>query len=206
MHNEVNKIKLVLLMGGPSSEHEVSLKTGEMISKALNKNKYDVTSVLISKDCRWVFGNPSTGSGQTLDEKSAIKKLKEDGTQVVFMAMHGEYGEDGTVQKLLEEAGITFTGSSSKASALGMDKVLSSEVLSQAGVLVPEYIVLSKGEKGGLAHGLKYPLVVKPADRGSSVGVSIVNDDEQFLSGIAEAFKYSDKVMVQAFIKGRELT
>ncbi|OGY66445.1 MAG: hypothetical protein A3A04_00500 [Candidatus Harrisonbacteria bacterium RIFCSPLOWO2_01_FULL_40_28] len=193
--------KVAVLMGGPSSEHEVSLKTGNKIISALQRDKYEVAPITIRKDRMWVFPD-----GEVVVEERGMQKLKSDNVDIVFIAMHGEYGEDGTIQKLLEDAEIAFTGSNAKASALGMDKVRAGEIFEAGGLLIPKTVVLTRSEMGGIAHDLRYPIVVKPADGGSSVGITICNNNEEFLNGIGEAFRVSDTIMLQEFIKGREFT
>lgn len=164
-------------MGGPSAEHEVSLKTGKMIIAHLDKSKYRAKAVVVNKNGKW----PIT-----------LATLKKN-FDLAFIAMHGEYGEDGTVQALLEKKHIAFTGSGSKASALGMSKQLSMIAFQKAGLCVP-----------GAPQQL--PLVVKPADRGSSVGVSIVRELPALPAAIARALYASPNILVQEFIAGRELT
>lgn len=166
-------------MGGPSSEYEVSLKTGRMILKSLDKKRYFVKSVLISKQGKWPI-------------KPEFLKKNFD---LVFIAMHGEYGEDGTVQKILERFKIPYTGSDSRASKLGMDKLKAAEIFKKAGLKVPA--------EADLKH---FPVVIKPSDRGSSVGVSVVNSLEEMPAAIEEALKHSDCLVIQEFIRGRELT
>jgi len=183
-------------MGGPSSEHEVSLNTGKEIVKHLDRHKYNIGSIVIPKKGSWFFPKP-IASGV-----------------IVFIAMHGEFGEDGTVQGLLESRGIPYTGSGILASALGMDKPRQAALFHQAGLKVPEFIVLQKSDwrknkkriAADMAKNFSMPCVVKPANRGSSVGVSIVKSGKELAGAIQFAFFYADLVMVQKFIRGREVT
>ena len=194
--NGNGKIRIVVLMGGPSAEHEVSLNSGEMVMNNLDPAKYEATAVVVGKDGKWPI---------------SFKKLRED-FDIAFVAMHGEYGEDGTLQAILEKEKIPFTGSDSRASRLGMDKVESAKVLGKAGLLIPTFTVLSAG--GGSSFGGKndnghlfdFPVVVKPTDRGSTVGVSIVDNVRDLPKAIELARKSSENVMIQKYIKGRELT
>jgi len=174
-------------MGGPSAEHEISLKTGAMVLKNLERGKYSTFPFLIAKNGKW----PMT--------PKALKKKCD----MVFIAMHGEFGEDGTVQAILEKSKIPYTGSGVKASRLGMDKVKSFKIFARAGLNVPDYEVL-KNNKGKIKINL--PLVVKPADRGSSVGLSIVQNPKKILAALKLAFKFSRVAIVQKYIRGRELT
>lgn len=179
-------------MGGPSSEHKVSLQTGGKIAEHLDREKFEVLPVKIKKNGKW----PIT-----------LADLKEK-ADVAFIAMHGEYGEDGQVQSLLETFSIPYTGSGPMASAWAMDKGKAQLVFAENGLSVPEGIIFKKTDSDIDWEKVKQwelPLVVKPADRGSSVGVSIVKKFENLGSAIRQAFQRSDIVMIQKYIKGREL-
>lgn len=172
-------------MGGPSSEYQVSLKTGEMVLKNLNPDRYSAQAVVVDKKGRWPV------------RKKEFKKNFD----VVFLAMHGEYGEDGTIQKILEKMRVPYTGSDSKASQLGMNKERSLKLFKKAGLAVPDFVTnVKKMQSIGL------PLVIKPLDRGSSVGVSIVKSFGELVPAIKLARNYSSKIMAQKYIKGREYT
>ncbi len=171
------KLRIAVLSGGPSAEHEVSLKTGKMVADNLDKNKYEILPIIISKKGEWPM---------------PIEDLKNN-VHAAFIAMHGEYGEDGTLQNELEKISVPFTGSRAGASRLGMDKVASLAIFSGAGLRVP-----------GVAKGC--PMVIKPADRGSSVGVSIIKNEALIPNAIQKALKYSPNIMMQQFITGREFT
>lgn len=183
-------------MGGPSSEREVSLATGKVILNALDKNKYNVRPIIVSKQ------------GKGLDKIAKIK------TDVAFIAMHGEFGEDGTAQGFLEALGVPYTGSGILASSLGMDKVRSLRLFRDHGLSVPDFIVINKTEwvknkqviLSDLLKGFNFPLVIKPADRGSSVGVAIVENKKTLKEAVKKAFKCSEIIKAQKYIKGRELT
>ncbi len=185
------KLRVALLMGGPSAEHEVSLSSGEVIGNHLDKDKYEVIPVVVSKSGEWPF---------------EIGELKEM-ADVAFIAMHGEYGEDGTVQEELRDAEIPYTGSDVLSSALAMNKILSGRLLASHGIDVPEFIVVQKHEKTpGSLGGLDFPVVVKPADRGSSVGITIARTMDELVPALRNAFGFSRDVMIQEFIPGREVT
>lgn len=173
-------------MGGPSAEHEISLKTGEQVLANISPRKYDAEKIIISKDGKWPI------------DLADFKKRFD----VAFVALHGEYGEDGTVQKILEKEKIRFTGSSSKASKLGMDKTKSSVVFQKVGLTTPRFSVLRNGN--GLLFD--FPAVIKPMDRGSSVGLSIVENVRDLAYAIELAQKYSSNVMIEEYIRGKELT
>lgn len=181
------KKKIAVLVGGPSAEHEISLRTGRMILKNLDRKKYAAKVIKISANGRW---------------PTPLTKLKKD-FDVAFIAMHGEYGEDGTVQRILKRRQIPFTGSGIRASQLGMDKMKSLTLFKKAGLIVPASEMLRLGTRYNPRH---YPVVIKPNDRGSSVGISIVERFQDFPAAIDLALKYSPQVIIQEYIKGREFT
>lgn len=196
-----NKIKVAVLRGGPSSEYEVSLKTGFGVISNLPEEKYKVIDVLVDKKGEWFV------EGVLI--KPETIGIRAD---VVFIALHGEYGEDGTVQKFLEIHGIPFTGSKSLASALGMNKILTKKIMKQYGIPTPHGRVVRKDEAPvqKLAHDLfktfLQPSVIKPATAGSSVGVSVVHTIHEIEAGLTKAFEVSPTVLVEECIKGKEGT
>lgn len=183
-------------MGGPSSEHDVSLETGTMVLASLDRKKYEALPVVVQR------------------ERGAEFELPKDGVDAVFIAMHGEYGEDGTVQGLLETLGVPYTGSDVLASALGMNKPLSSRLLADCGLNVPDFMTVGRREFVAASEAaameavrkLGLPLVAKPADRGSSVGVTVVRDAQSLVPAIAEALRHSREAMVQRYMAGKEVT
>ncbi len=183
----MEKLCIAILMGGPSLEYDVSLKTGKMMAENLDKQKYVVKKFLISRKGEWPISleKLSPGGRSPFGRKNSF--------DLVMIAMHGEYGENGEVQKILEKAKIKFTGSDSRASRIGMDKILSAKMFRKAGLNVPE-------------NTKKIPLVVKPVDRGSSMGVSIVRDKKELAMAIKKARTCSRNIMMQEFILGREFT
>lgn len=186
------KIRIAVLSGGPSAEYAVSLNTGRQVMKNLDKKKYGARRVVISKTGKWALS------------PVFIKKNFD----AVFLAMHGEYGEDGTIQKILEKNKILFTGSGARASRLGMDKIRSGAVFRQAGLNVPRFIKarnIFPFEKGGL-RGISFPIVVKPNDRGSSVGTGVARNPKELAVKIKKARKFSGDILIQEYIKGREFT
>jgi len=220
------KIKVAVLMGGPSAEHEVSLHTGEEVVKNLDPRTYIAEPVMITKTGKWIvvpersrlIGATAVGSRaravRALAERAGSREIVERKTDVVFIALHGKYGEDGTVQGLLDAFGMPYTGSGVLASALGMDKPRSLAIFREAGLLVPDFEIVTRAEarKRGqnfMRHAIRrfgLPLAVKPADHGSSVGVSIVRKKKQLSGAIREAGKYAKEIIVQKYVKGRELT
>lgn len=201
------KLNLALIMGGPSPEHEVSLNTGKVILKSLDKRKYRITPIRITKKETWIFPE-----GIKLNTAEALRRLKTLKTDVVFIAMHGAYGEDGTIQKLLDRALIPYTGSGAKASRLAMDKTLSNKLFTNNGLVIPKSLVISKkgfkSEKTRerILKTFSLPIVVKPSNAGSSVGVTIIKGASGLASALSKASQLGEKILIQEFINGREIT
>lgn len=187
------KMRIALFMGGPSAEHDISLKSGQKILSALNRQKYEVFPVLISREGRWSL---------------SLAEVKEKCDVALLAAMHGEYGEDGTLQSILKKARVPFTGSGPMASKKGMDKAASDRIFRRAGLLTPKFFELKKRffAPDKVKSPFGFPVVVKPSDRGSSVGVSIVRREKDLAAGLKKAFEYSNRAMLQEFISGKELT
>src|SRR3989338_7800366 len=196
-----NTIKIGVLMGGPSSEHEVSLNTGAVVMQNLNKDKYEAIPIKIEKDGQCLI------NGKLTSLEKAFKDFN-----LIFNALNGTFGEDGRVQALLEYYGVRYTGSGIAASALAMDKLRSREIFKLAGFCVPKTLEIKKGENYRARLNLfitkiaKLPVVVKPCSNGSSVGVSVVSDNGELAKAINKAFELDKKVLVEEFIKGREVT
>jgi len=217
MEENNKKLNVVILMGGPSAEHEISLATGSMIVSALDKNRYNLKPITITKEGKWLLpraGLKFLGDG-SLKKESAMVAM-ENGramdeiksrkmADVAFLALHGTYGEDGAIQGLLELLGIPYTGSGVLASALGMDKEMAKKILKREKILTPNYFIFTKNNHVSLKK-VKFPCVVKPNNQGSSVGVSIVKGPGQFKKAIRKAFEYGARVMIEDFIEGREIT
>lgn len=209
--------------GGKSPEHEISLISGQEVIRNLDKSKYAVFPVVISRDGKaWRLTDPKSALSLPDPLKARVSKkeiipdsYKEisgadklaGGVEVAFIAMHGPYGEDGTIQGLLELAGIPYTGSKVLASALGMDKIKFREILQGKGLPIPKYIVVNKNEKIRGLRGLgKPPYFVKPYNQGSSVGASIVKKKSELSKALRLAYRYSEIALVDEYLKGRELT
>lgn len=180
--------RVAVLYGGQSSEREVSLKTGAACAEALRSKGYEVA--LIDVDFE-VAG-----------------RLRDEGAQVVFVALHGRWGEDGCVQGLLEAMGLPYTGSGVLASSVGMDKVRSKLLFKDLGLAVADYRVFSP-ERALAIHGadlpFAFPVVVKPSGEGSSVGVSLVKDPTHLGAACREATRWKGDVIVERYIKGKEV-
>jgi D-alanine-D-alanine ligase len=213
------RLRVALLFGGRSGEHEVSLRSGASVANALSQS-HDVVPVLVDREGGWwlqeggvaerggvpVFLVPSPREGGTL------RRLDGSGVaarpDVYFPMLHGTYGEDGTIQGLFELAGVPFVGSGTAASAAGMDKALMKGLFAAAGLPQADYRVLRPHERkdaGTLVASLGLPLFVKPANAGSSVGVSKVKRREDLETALDGAFAYDRKVVVEQAIDAREI-
>lgn len=223
-------MKIVVLAGGISTERDVSLSSGVMIYRALRKNGHkavlldvylgytgDDTDVIFEKEEDW------TKEIGTISENNPdieqIKAMRPDGDRnffgpnviaicqaadAVFMALHGENGENGKIQACFDLMGITYTGTDYVSSALCMDKGLSKDIFACHGIPTPAGIRLKKGENP--AKEIPFPCIVKACCGGSSVGVSIAAKEEEYADALAEAFRYDDEVIVEQYIKGREFS
>lgn len=194
-----HKIHVGVLRGGPSSEYDVSLKTGGSILKHLGE-KYHAHDILIDKDGVW------HSQGLPRNPDRILRKL-----DVVFNALHGEYGEDGAVQRILEHFKIPFTGSGILGSSLAMNKVQAKKMFERAGLQVPKTHILKRDDttKESLYEfyiSLPYKVIVKPISKGSSVGVALVRDFGSFVRSLDALFGTEEQVLVEEFIEGREAT
>jgi len=196
----MSKKSIVILRGGPSSEHEVSLKTGRSVIDTL-KDHHDILDVIIDKKGRWYV------SGLERQPHEVIK-----GKDVVFNAMHGEYGEDGQVQELLEKLQIPFTGPKKFGAVLSINKPNTKKIYQSLGLKTPHSKVIDKIETDtdnialDLFRNFPMPMIIKPIDKGSSVGLSIVRDFQSLKSTLAKLFETSNKLLVEEFIEGKEGT
>lgn len=219
-------MKLTVLLGGTSSERDVSIASGVRMAAALQRCGHDVRVV-----------DPATGAVR-LDDLSGGVSLRPPSEEelatlraggaaarlltipevleadVVVLALHGGHGEDGTVQALLDMAGVRYTGSGHLASALAMDKDMSKRIFRHAGVRTADWLMLTgrpeaatEGEiVAALEGSIGYPVVVKPSKQGSTVGLGIVRRREELMAAVVEAFRHDDEVMLERFVPGRELT
>jgi len=197
----MKKIKIAILMGGPSSEHEISLKSGMNVYHNL-PDKYLKIPIVIDKNLFWHI------DGKKYSQRKAIKLLKEKKIDLVFLTLHGKYGEDGKIQRILNKAKIKFTGSEEKASKIGIDKLKTYSVLKKHKILFPETYTANEFIKK-FKYNFPFPIVIKPNDGGSSIGVSILKKDlnkKNFLKALNYAKKYSRKIIVQRYIEGLEVT
>ncbi len=186
--------RIGVLMGGPSSEREVSLLSGQAVFQHLRQLNPDVVAIDI----------------KTEDSVQNTHLIKSQGIDCAFIALHGRFGEDGEIQKLLDDLKIPYTGSGVVASRLAMDKVASREIFSAHGLSVPQYEVCEKKaynkQAGFKCHHLQFPLVIKPATHGSSVGLSIIDKEEDLKIGLDLAFSFDERIIIEEYIKGKEVT
>jgi len=178
-------------MGGLSSEREVSLKSGRAVFDALKNSGWDVFPLEVKQET----------------EEEIRRLIEEHAVDVVFIAMHGGFGEDGRLQHILEKIRVPYTGPGEAASRLAMDKVSSHRLFARAGLHLPAHRVFTRRARYFCGfHFLPYPVVVKPAAQGSSIGVSFVSRPEQLGSAVVSAFQYDDTILIEEFIKGPEIT
>ena len=186
----MTRLKVALLAGGISSERDVSINSGNQVYDALDRARYDITRY-----------DPATDLGRLVAEASGI--------DVAFIVLHGPYGEDGTVQGLLELLHIPYQGSGVLGSALAMDKWTSKRLYKEAGLPVPPFEVLVRGQGYDaeiLADKVGFPLIVKPRYGGSSIGTTVVQTPQELPEALSRAFQYGPYVIVEAYLKGTEIT
>jgi D-alanine-D-alanine ligase len=218
----MRKIRVGILFGGKSSEHEISLLSAKSVVEALDKEKYEPVLINIDRNGVWhlkaeiedLSGESSVAivpkkEGSDLIHLSSPTQTASS-VEVVFPILHGTFGEDGTVQGLLKLAGIPFVGAGVLGSAIGMDKDVAKRLLRDAGIEIARFLVIHQHRKNSTSYEecvekLGLPFFIKPANAGSSVGVAKVKTKEDFESALEEAFLYDRKVLVEEFIKGREI-
>ncbi|MFZ2322276.1 MAG: D-alanine--D-alanine ligase [Ignavibacteriaceae bacterium] len=212
------KLKVLLLLGGTSPEREVSKSTGKSVYSALLNLGYQV-----------VVLDPAYGINQPLEVEKyftendyseisnenyldAVNLISPSEFDVAFLALHGKYGEDGTIQSLLDLKGIKFTGSKVLSSAIAMDKIMSKILFEEYNVPTPKWFHFKFGEKSNgevkqlIEKKFGFPAVIKPNDQGSTVGLTICKTASQLDEAISNAFKYSDRILIEEYIAGREMT
>ena len=228
----MRKIRVGVLCGGRSAEHEVSLQSARSIVEAIDRDRYEIALVGIDRDGRWHrFDEASylrngddptrialppagddvavlrgSGSPVIVDVRARGADAPVD---VVFPALHGPYGEDGTIQGYLELAGVPYVGAGVLGSSVGMDKDVANRLLKAAGLPKADFLALRSLQEApgwdGVVEGLGSPVFIKPANLGSSVGISKASTAEDYARGLEEAFCYDTKVVVEEYIRGREI-
>ncbi|MFA5926202.1 MAG: D-alanine--D-alanine ligase family protein [Parcubacteria group bacterium] len=229
------KINLAVIFGGKSGEHEVSLSSARGVMGNLDKEKYNIIPIAITKKGNWLIGDKgaeymklnsdkagkegaiSAEESQKLvtiseEEKSFVKYAEGNingKIDMVFPILHGPFGEDGRLQGMLDMLGVPYVFSGVLAHALGMNKPKAKIIAAKFGVPVPDDVVVKRGEELNLEEiieKLALPMMVKPSELGSSVGISLVKTKEELERGIRDAFSHGDEVILEQYIKGREFT
>ncbi|MBT2582916.1 D-alanine--D-alanine ligase [Planococcus sp. ISL-109] len=220
------KKRIGLLYGGKSAEHEVSLTTASAFSKALDFDKYEVYPIYITQEGEWRKGSPLEGPVSSIEElqlpgdqerKNDISGFLADsenaGLDVVIPLLHGPNGEDGTVQGLLEVMNLPYVGNGVLASSAGMDKVVMKQLFEQAGLTQTPYVYFLRRDwknrqdfwSDKVEAELSWPVFVKPANLGSSVGISKAETREELISAVEEALKFDRKIVIEQGVVGREI-
>ena len=203
-------INVAIICGGRSSEHEISCISASGVISAIDRSKYQPTLIGITKSGKWVLLPNETKfeiNGDKLPEvpeSAPVIALEEIKADVVFPILHGPYGEDGTIQGLLEMLDVPYVGNGVLASAVAMDKHFAKQIFMAHGISVAPGVVLQEGDEIK-DHGLGYPLFVKPARGGSSRGTHKVKRSEDLVAAVTDAFKYDRKVILEKAIAGREI-
>jgi D-alanine-D-alanine ligase len=199
------RLRVAVLAGGRSSEHEISLASARSVLESLDPEQYDVVTVAIGRDGRWELGSGG-GDGsvaETLPVPAANAPATLGAVDVVLPILHGPFGEDGTVQGLLELAGVAYVGAGVAASALCMDKDLFKKVLRDSGITVAQHVALRPGDP--VENPFGYPCFVKPARLGSSVGITKVHDESELGPALELAFRHDEKVLIEELLDGIEV-
>jgi D-alanine-D-alanine ligase len=227
------KIRVGILFGGRSAEHEVSLQSAKNIIDAIDTNKYEVVLIGIDKKGRWYLNEesrflvpttesglatlPETGENLALVPGKQVEQLvalsgeqKPGSLDVIFPVLHGPFGEDGTVQGLLKLANIAFVGAGVLGSAVGMDKDVMKRLLRDAGIPIARFLVVNRYSSKEIGFDdardqLGLPLFIKPANLGSSVGIHKVKDREEFERALRDALNYDNKILIEECVRGREI-
>ncbi len=199
----MSRLRVAVLAGGRSSEHEISLASARSVLESLDPQQYDVVTVAIGRDGRWELGSGDGSVAETLPVPAANAPATLGSVDVVLPILHGPFGEDGTVQGLLELAGVAYVGAGVAASALCMDKDLFKKVLRDSGIPVARHVALRTGD--AIADPFGFPCFVKPARLGSSVGITKAHDEEELEDAVALAFRHDEKVLIEEFLDGIEV-
>lgn len=213
-------MKIAVLFGGTSAERDVSIASGAQVVQALRSRGHTVVPVdpasgVVKPEDETSVLRAGVGVRppdrdvlermQSTDVAAMLRAPELDGLDVVFIALHGAFGEDGTLQALLDAAGFAYTGSGLIGSAVAMDKDISKRLFVQAGVPTPPWL-MAPVDAADVAARIGYPAVVKPSKQGSTVGLTIVRDPAHLPAAIIEAYRFDDEVLIETFVPGRELT
>jgi D-alanine-D-alanine ligase len=203
-------MRVAVIMGGRSSEHDISVASARSVVDALDPERYDVRAVEIGQDGSWQLEAAEEQrrigeGGETLPVPAGSSPSPFEGVDVVFPVLHGPFGEDGTVQGFLELADVAYVGAGVTASALCMDKDLFKAVMRDKGVPVVDSVTVLDRHRDRVENPFGFPVVVKPARLGSSVGISIVKEPEQLEAAIELALEHDEKILLEEFVAGVEV-
>ena len=226
----MEKMKVGILYGGKSAEHEVSIQSAVNVVQAINKEKYEIVLIGIDRSGRWYLNNHEDFSNISQKDMMKFKQRKReiavipgdssnqlynvadneylDNIDVMFPVLHGPYGEDGTIQGLLKSIDLPFVGAGVAGSAVGMDKDIMKRLLRDGNIPIADYLVYDCKkdiEFNKVKKKLGLPVFIKPANLGSSVGVTKIKNEEEFSKAVNQAFEFDRKIIVEEFIKGREI-
>ncbi len=218
-----NRIKVAIISGGLSNERDVSIKTGQQIYNNLSDEIYEKRLIEMTEDGKFLLRNGSNAIDECdnqddtvqslaiMDSQKGIAKNDLQEFDVVFLALHGKFGEDGKIQSILDILRIPYTGSGVLASSLGMNKMMATKFVSGMGVKIPRRILINKkcaieNVKVDILNQVGYPCIVKPNESGSSIGINLVDKEEDVEDAIQNAFLEDEQVMIEEYIVGREIT
>ncbi|MDP8265987.1 MAG: D-alanine--D-alanine ligase [Candidatus Aceula meridiana] len=185
-------LRIGVIMGGYSSEREISLKSGRAVVEALANGGYQVVEIDVISD----------------QDQEISDQINQAQIDLAFVALHGHLGEDGRIQEIFEKNNIPYTGSGVEANRIAINKVLTYQQLEEAGICIPPYAVVQKGQEWqqAIKNKLSLPLVVKPCSEGSSIGITLVFKEENLADAVDVAFQYDDMILIERYIPGKELT
>jgi D-alanine-D-alanine ligase len=204
------RLRVAVIMGGRSSEHDISVASARSVLDSLDPERYEVRSVEIGRDGRWELPRAEQpqldrGEGEKLPVPLNGSPQPFEGVDVVFPVLHGPFGEDGTVQGFLELAGVAYVGAGVTASSLCMDKDLFKAVMRDKGVPVVDSVTVLERHRDQAENPFGYPVVVKPARLGSSVGISIVRSPDELDEAVGLALEHDEKVLIEEYCSGVEV-
>src|ERR671937_184882 len=197
------RIRVAVLAGGRSSEPEISLASARSVLESLDSDRYEVVTVAIGRAGRWELGSGDGSVAETLPVPAENAPAALGSVDVVLPILHGPFGEDGTVQGLLELADVPYVGAGVTASALCMDKDLFKKVMRESGIRVARSVTLRRHDE--VVNPFGYPDFVRPARLGSSIGITKAHDEEELRAGVALAFEHDEKILIEEFLDGVEV-
>src|SRR5438132_3231341 len=197
------RIRVAVVAGGRSSEHEISLASAPSVLEALDPAEYDVVTVAIGRDGRWELGSGDGSVAETLPVLADNAPAALGAVDVVLPILHGPFGEDGTVQGLLELADVAYVGAGVAGSELCMDKDLFKKVMRESGIRVARSLTMRTGD--AIENPFGFPVFVKPARLGSSVGITKAHDEDELRAGVEVAFMHDEQILIEELVDGVEV-